>query len=224
MKKIILCIFLAVAGFSTYACMGQAAKPTQQPQQPYVAKDYSYLLGMEGISDKTLQIHFTLYHDLVKNTNQYLTLLNNYAKEGKAKTMQYDDLKRQFAFWFDGMRLHELYFSNLGKNKTSLDVKSPLYKRIEQDFGSFDAWKENFINTSLIVGDGWVILYKDPVSGKLINMWVSEHQNGHMAGGIPILVMDVWEHAYLLDYGIDTSGYIKAFLNNVNWNEVSKRF
>lgn len=124
MRKAIASVLLALAACSAM----KAAEPMAQVLQPYVAQDYSHLLGMPGISDKTLQMHFTLYQDLVKNTNHYLAILNQYAKKGGEKTVQYDDMKRNFAFWFDGMRLHELYFSNLGGNKTSLDVKSPLYK------------------------------------------------------------------------------------------------
>lgn len=235
MKKSIL--FLSTLAITTLYAESQPPTPSpftamfaQQAQvvtsstKPYVAKDFSNLLGMEGISDKTLKMHFKLYEGYVKNTNLLLDILNQYMNEGKEKTPQFGAINRRLSFEFDGMRLHELYFSNLGGSGTSLNPKSPLYQRIVQDFGSFEAWKQDFMNTGVIRGIGWVILYFDPVHDRLMNMWISEHQNGHMAGGNPILIMDVWEHAYLLDYGLDRMGYIKAFFNNINWNVVSKRY
>lgn len=208
-----------------------AASPSEQKQEgdtfsmePYVAKDFSYILGMPGFTDETLKMHFKLYEGYVKNTNLLLNILDQYTKEGKEQTPQFGAIKRRVAFEFDGMRLHELYFSNLGGKGTALSPSDPLYKRIVQDFGSFDAWKENFMNTGMIRGIGWVVLYMDPVRGRLLNMWIAEHENLHMAGGDPLLIMDVWEHAYLLDYGLDRMGYIKAFFNNIDWHVISDRY
>ncbi|MCB1181669.1 MAG: superoxide dismutase [Chlamydiia bacterium] len=191
---------------------------------PYAAKDFSTLLGMEGFSDYTLNTHFTLYKGYVKNTNLLLEILDQYMKEGKENTPQYAEIKRRVMWEFDGMRLHEDYFSNLGGKNASLDQNSPLYKRIVQDFGSYDRWKQDFVNTGAMRGIGWVVLYRDPVHERLMNTWISEHDKGHMAGGTPILIMDVWEHAYMLDYGLDRLSYIEAFFKNINWDVVSKRF
>jgi len=201
----------------------QQAKETASTES-YVAKDFSDLLGMPGFTDKSLEMHFKLYQGYVKNTNLVLSILDQYMKDGKELTPQFGAIKRRLGFEFDGMRLHELYFSNLGGKGTTLDQGSSLYQRIVQDFGSYNAWKENFMNTGMMRGIGWVILYLDPVHGRLMNMWISEHQDNHIAGGNPILIMDVWEHAYLLDYGLDRMGYIKAFFNNIKWNVVSNRY
>ncbi len=191
---------------------------------PYQSKDFSYLLGMEGFSDKALNIHFKLYQGYVQNTNILLGLIEQYMAEGKDKTPQYGEIKRRLMWEFDGMRLHEEYFGNLGGKGTSLSPDSPLYKRIERDFGSFEKWKNDFMATGVIRGIGWSILYLDPVTGRLINTWINEHDRGHLAGGTPILLMDVFEHAYILDYGLDRMGYIKAFFNNVNWDIVEERY
>jgi len=235
MKKYAL--LLAVFASSTLIAEPNLPKPSpfavmfaQQAQQqtastdPYTAKDFSHLLGMPGFSDNTLDMHFKLYQGYVKNTNLLLKILDQYMTEQKELTPQFGAIKRRLGFEFDGMRLHELYFSNLGGKGSSLDPNNPLYQRIVQDFGSFDAWKENFINTGMMRGIGWVILYLDPVHGRLMNMWISEHQDNHVAGGNPILIMDVWEHAYLLDYGLNRLGYIKAFWSNIDWDVVAKRY
>ena len=76
----------------------------------------------------------------------------------------------------------------------------------------------------MIRGVGWSVLYQDPIEGRLINTWIGEHQIGHLAGGTPLLIMDVWEHAFMLDYGTDRMAYIKAFFNNVNWEAAAERY
>ena len=176
----------------------------------YEARDFSNLQGMEGFSETLLNNHFTLYQNYVKNTNLLLEKLEALVQEGKDRTPEYAELKRRFGFEWDGMRLHEYYFDNLG-GKGSLDPGSALYKRIEQGFGSLDAWKKDFVSTGSMRGIGWVILYEDPTSGGLLNCWINEHEVNHLAGCAPILVMDVFEHAFMTDYGLNKAAYIEAF-------------
>jgi Fe-Mn family superoxide dismutase len=121
------------------------------------------------------------------------------------------------------MRLHELYFENLGGHD-ALDKADPLFQKIVKDFGSWEAWKKSFVSTGLIRGIGWVILYSDPQTGRLINTWINEHDLGHLAGGAPLLVMDVFEHAYITQYGLDRAKYISAFFDNIHWEKVSQRY
>jgi Fe-Mn family superoxide dismutase len=200
----------------------------QQKQAPpkvveYEPKDFSHLQGMEGFSDDLLKMHFTLYQGYVKNTNLLSKLIRDYAVEGKARDYPYQALKRRFGWEFDGMRLHELYFANLG-GKKPLNRSTSLYQLIVRDFGSFENWKEDFIATGMMRGIGWAILYFDPKADRLFNCWINEHDLGHLAGGDLILVMDVWEHAYITEYGLDRAGYIKSFFANINWDEVVSRF
>lgn len=190
----------------------------------YQAKDFSPLIGkMKGFSDSLLSMHFKLYQGYVKNSNELAKMLKEMRQKGQDKTIAYGALIRRFAWEFDGMFLHELYFENLGGTKP-LERKSHLHQKLEQDFGSFEAWQQNFMATGLIRGIGWVILYQDPIDGFLHNIWIDEHNINHIPGGKPILVMDVWEHAYITEYGLDRSKYIEAFFNNVDWDVVSKRF
>jgi Fe-Mn family superoxide dismutase len=196
----------------------------QTSMQPYKAKDFSHLLGMPGFSDNALTTHFKLYQGYVKNTNLILSILSQLVAEGKQSSPQYQELKRHLGWEFDGIQLHELYFSNLGGKDSKLDQNSALYKQIIKDFGSFEAWHKDFTETGMIRGVGWSVLYQDPIQGRLINTWIGEHDIGHLAGGKPILIMDVWEHAFMPDYGTDRMAYIKAFFENINWETVSKRF
>ncbi|MBS0604122.1 MAG: superoxide dismutase [Verrucomicrobia bacterium] len=189
----------------------------------FIAKEYSYLYGMPGFSDALLKMHFQLYQGYVKNTNLLLNRLRELEMQDKDQTYDYGALKRRLGWEWDGMRLHELYFENLGGHDP-LDKSDPLFLRIVKDFGSYDNWKKNFISTGLIRGIGWVILYRDPLSGRLFNTWINEHDLGHLAGGEPILVMDVFEHAYITQYGLDRGKYIGAFFDNIHWGKVSGRY
>jgi len=188
----------------------------------YSAKDYSNLFGMEGFSQTLLQNHFTLYQGYVTNTNKLSDLLAAMLKEGKAGTPEYSELKRRFGFEFNGMRLHEYYFENLG-GKTPLGKKGTLAKRLADAYGSYDAWEQDFRATGAMRGIGWVILYQDNVTGWLFNQWVNEHEVGHLAGCRPILVMDVFEHAFITDHGLKRADYIEAFFKNINWGVVAGR-
>jgi len=184
----------------------------------YQAKDYSYLIGIEGLSETLLKNHFTLYQGYVNNTNKLLELLNSKAKD--AANPEYAELKRRFGFEFNGMRLHEYYFENLicPTNKPEAVVK-----KLADAFGSYEAWEQDFKATGSMRGIGWAILYQDNVTGQLFNQWINEHESGHLAGGKPILVMDVFEHAFMTDYGLKRADYIAAFFKNINWEIVAKR-
>ncbi len=188
----------------------------------YQAKDFSSLLGMDGFSDNLLKNHFTLYQGYVTNTNKLLDILSEMAKSGKAQTPEFAELKRRLGFEFNGMRLHEYYFGNLGK-KSTLDKKGKLSKKIEEAFGSFENWQADFKATGLMRGIGWVVLYEDTQGQRLINQWINEHEVGHFAGCRVILVMDVFEHAYMLDYGLKRADYIEAFFKNIDWSAVEAR-
>jgi Fe-Mn family superoxide dismutase len=189
----------------------------------YQAKDYSKLIGMPGFSDDALNMHFTLYQGYVKNTNLLLEKLQKLSENGQQKTPEYSEMKRRLGWEFDGMRLHELYFENLG-GKTHLATSSPLYQKIQKSFGSYENWKEDFVGTGLMRGIGWSVLYQDPMSGALVNTWINEHDVGHLAGGTPLLIMDVFEHAYIPDYKLDRAKYIDAFFQNINWEAVNQRY
>jgi Fe-Mn family superoxide dismutase len=186
----------------------------------YTAKDYSNLIGMEGFSETLLKNHFTLYQGYVNNTNKLHELLNSKAKD--ATNPEYAELKRRFGFEFNGMRLHEYYFENLG-GKAPLDKSGTLAKTLADAFGSYDTWEQDFRATGAMRGIGWAILYQDDVTGQLVNQWINEHEIGHLAGGRPILVMDVFEHAFITDYGLKRADYIAAFFKNINWGVIEGR-
>jgi Fe-Mn family superoxide dismutase len=189
---------------------------------PYVAKDFGALVGMDGFSETLLKNHFTLYQGYVTNTNKLSDLLGGMLAEGKTATPEYAELKRRFGWEWNGMRLHELYFGNLG-GKGALDPASKLGKAVAAEFGSVEKWEGDFRAAGAMRGIGWVALYQDKEGGRLFNQWVNEHDVGNPAGASPIFVMDVFEHAFMVDYGLKRADYIAAFFRNVNWKAAEAR-
>ena len=198
------------------------AKTEKEEKMTYNAKDYNRLIGMEGFSDTLLKNHFTLYQGYVTNTNKLSDSLSQLLKEGKTGTPEYAELKRRFGWEFNGMRLHEYYFENLG-GKGGINKTGKLYQKLVQSFGSYEAWEKDFKATGTMRGIGWAVLYQDILSGNFINFWINEHDVGHPSGGMPILIMDVFEHAFMIDYGLKRADYIESFFKNIHWEEVEKR-
>lgn len=188
----------------------------------YAAKDFNRLLGMEGFSDTLLKNHFTLYQGYVTNTNKLLETLAQMLREGKVGTPEFAELKRRLGWEFNGMRLHEYYFENLG-GKGGLDKTSKLLKKISEDFGGYEPWEKELKAVGMMRGIGWAALYQDHLSGRLINFWINEHDAGHPAGCTPILILDVFEHAFMIDYGLKRADYVEAFFKNINWKTIEGR-
>lgn len=191
---------------------------------PYEAKDYSRLLGTAGFSDQLLNNHFTLYKGYVTNTNTLNERLSTLAKEGKNKTPEFAELKRRFGWEFNGMRLHEYYFGNMLRGGSNLDAGGRLMKRIIDEFGSYKDWEDDFKATGSMRGIGWTALYHDVQGGRLFNTWIDEHAVGHLSGATPLLIMDVFEHAFITDYGLKRADYIEAFFKAIDWKSAAGRF
>jgi len=184
------------------------------------------LSGLSGISDQTLEMHFKLYEGYVANTNTLNEKIGSLIGGGSISDMTtYSELTRRLGFEYNGMVLHEYYFENMKKGgNVDPEKQSNFYKAAEKSFGSYDIWKTDFVGVGKMRGVGWAICYQDPNSGLLSNHWITLHEVGNVAGFTPVLVMDVWEHAFLLDYKpADRPKYIEAFFSNIDWNAVDKR-
>lgn len=224
-------IYMAVASLAliifVYAGVPRADEKSNEstsiPITSIQARDFSNLIGMSGFSDTLLRNHFKLYQGYVKNTGAVIEKLNAMLVDKKCNTPEYAELKRRLGWEFNGILLHEYYFENLGSKK-QFDTNGAFHKKAIDDFGCFENWKQDFISTGLIRGIGWVVVYWDPRTNRLINVWVNEHDVGHITAAQPILVMDVFEHAYITDYNLDRTKYIEAFFENINWEVVEKRF
>lgn len=193
----------------------------------YNPKKFDHLLGFPGLSDELVKNHFSLYEGYVANVNKLNDALVVLEKEGKMGTPEYAEMNRRFGWEFNGMRLHELYFGNLTRTHADLvetHGNASLREAILKEWGSFDAWEKDFRAMGTMRGIGWIILYYDKEAGRLFNVWINEHDGGHLAGATPLLVMDVFEHAYITDYGIKRAEYIEVFMRGIDWGVVGERF
>jgi len=189
----------------------------------YNSKVYDHLVQLPGFSKQSIQTHLGLYQGHVNNTNLLAELMREGLAVGKSGTIEWAEMKRRFAWEFNGMRLHEAYFENLTPTAMALDRQSQLYKKIEEDFGRYELWEQGFKGTGGMRGIGWVILAFDALTGRLFNVWLDDHDIGLLVGTRPLLVMDMFEHAYLFDYGLKRQDYEEAFFNVIDWQKVENR-
>jgi superoxide dismutase, Fe-Mn family len=197
--------------------------------EPRTYKPQTFNLSdLTGISNETLEMHFKLYEGYVTNTN---TLNEKIAALVTAEGVRpenmaaYSELTRRLGFEYNGMVLHEYYFGNMKRQGGDDPERSSGFRKsVERVFPSFEQWKADFTSVGKMRGVGWAICYLDPRTGFVSNHWIDLHETGNVAGFVPLLVMDVWEHAFLLDYKpAERPKYIEAFLSNVDWEAVDSR-
>lgn len=184
----------------------------------YQEKEYSNILNINGLSSELLKNHFDLYRGYITNTNKLAEELVSLSKD----SVSYAELNRRFGWEFNGMRLHELYFENISTNPCAIDACPDIFNKIQLDFGSYDKWREDFKATALMRGIGWVILYHDRWQDRLFNVWIEEHSNGHLAGCRPLLVIDLFEHAFM-PAGVRKPDYVDIILNSFDWSSAESR-
>jgi Fe-Mn family superoxide dismutase len=189
----------------------------------YILKDWKHLLGLDGLSEDLLLNHFALYESYVNNVNALDAKLRDLLAKDHGPTPEFAELKRRFGWEWNGMRLHELYFENLTKKQVHTEG-STLHQKVVAQFGSAEQWEKEFRAIAAMRGIGWVVLTFDAASDTLYNVWIGEHDGGHLAGTTPLLVMDVFEHAFALDYGIKRAVYTEVFFGAIDWQVVSDRF
>jgi Fe-Mn family superoxide dismutase len=194
---------------------------------PYRPKPFN-LHGLNGISDRTIDMHFKLYEGYVKETNKLNEKIGEFLSDGKVDQEEmpaYSELTRRLGFEYNGMVLHEYYFGNLKKGGSGDPGRHSAFAHAtEESFGGYDIWKADFMGVGKMRGVGWAICYQNPVNHRLSNHWITLHEIGNVAGFVPALVMDVWEHAFILDYQpSERAAYIDAFFSNIDWKAVEDR-
>ena len=188
-------------------------------ENEYKADELKISKDLDGITKKMIDEHFKLYQGYVKKANEIQKKIKEADKsEANASYSFIGELKRQETFSVNGMKLHEVYFGHLGGDGVP---KGELVKMIEKDFGSLDSWKEDMIATGLCAR-GWAILAYDYRDNKLHNYGSDAHNIGAVWGAIPLIVLDVYEHAYFIDYGVNRKDYINSFFKNLDWDFANK--
>ncbi|TSC71117.1 MAG: superoxide dismutase, Fe-Mn family [Parcubacteria group bacterium Gr01-1014_49] len=190
----------------------------------YIAKQFN-LPALQGISEKQIKVHLALYEGYVKQANfimEKIKALKEADAEGNAYLI--NELRRRFAFEFDGMRMHEYYFEQFEGEKGG-DRTSALAKAAEEKYGSGENFIAHIKEVAGSRGIGWVVVYADPRGETLHTVFVNDHELGQLAGLPVILALDLWEHAFMVDYvPAEKKNYVDAFLANLNWSVVEKRF
>lgn len=194
--------------------------------KPFIQKTFN-IPPLTGISTKNIEEHLKLYAGYVKNANLILEKIpqyQGYVAEDTFAPSVVSELQRRFSFEFDGMRNHEYYFSQF-EGGYVFSVDGLLKAKITETWGSFEAWFVQFKELAMTRGVGWAMLYYDKESDRLLHTWVEEQHLGHLTGLSPILVLDMWEHAYVYDYPTsEKKKYIEAFFANLNWSVVEENF
>ena len=206
----------------------------------YTPKTFN-LPTLEGLSEKQIKVHLALYDGYVKHVNLITEKLAA-VREGKLELDPYviAELRRRFAFEFNGMRMHEYYFEQCEGHQTSLTTDGALAKAIAEKYSSTSlttggekSLEAHIREVATMRGIGWVVVYADPTvnsstpltAGTLHTVFVNDHEIGQLAGLPILLALDLWEHAYMVDYApVDKKNYINAFFTNLNWGVVEKRF
>ncbi len=186
----------------------------------YLVQEQLKPRGLKGISDDQIEEHWALYKGSMQNVNGLLEELGR----AEVGSRHWAELRRRAGFEFDGMVLHEYYFGNLAAGM-EMNKQGARAAALARGWRTIGQWRHDFSETGAMRAIGWAILYHDPLTDRLFNWWITEHEVSHPGGLNPILVLDVCEHAYMVDHGAGGRGqYIAAFLENVSWPVVEQRF
>ena len=188
----------------------------------YTAKTFTFG-ALEGLSQKQLDVHIKLYEGYVKFLNTLETVQADMMKDVEKNAYALGEVTRRIGFEFNGMRMHEYYFSQWEGESSPIGGK--LAEELSAQYGSLDGWKAQFTGVSLMRGIGWAVLSYDPIGKKFINHFVADHELGQLNGLTTILALDMWEHAYMVDYTpAEKAKYIEAFFKNLNGAIPTERF
>ena len=179
--------------------------------------------ALDGISQKQLDVHVKLYEGYVKFINVIEDQQAELLKDSEKNAYALAEVTRRIGFEFNGMRMHEHYFSQW--EGAASPVSDELEKALVAQYGSVDAWMARFKGVAMMRGVGWAILSWDPVGKQFVNHFVADHELGQLNGLTTILALDMWEHAYMVDYvPAEKAKYVDAFFKNLNGATVSQRF
>lgn len=180
---------------------------------------------LKGLSAKQLEVHLGLYAGYVKHVNLCRELIADLSNDKEKNAFAITELRRRFSFEFDGMRMHEYYFEGFEEGSKEIDDGSSLKAAVSEKYDDWNGFIEHFTTIGMSRGIGWAVLYFDPRGNTPHIAWISDHELGTLAGLPIILAMDMWEHAFMVDYlPSEKKKYIEAYLSNLNWSVVEERF
>ena len=180
---------------------------------------------LDGLSKNAVDQHLALYAGYVKNFNAISGSMADLMQDSVKNAHALAELERRLPFEFNGARLHEYYFEQWEVGAQPIGAGGALGAALAKQFGSYDAWEKQFRMVAAMRGLGWAILCFDPAQKTFHNVWIEQHHQGHFAALPIILALDVWEHAFVIDYGTTGRGkYIDACFKNYNWSVMEERY
>lgn len=182
--------------------------------------------SLHGLSEKQIATHLSLYEGYVKHVNLLRETIHNLEKTDKEKyAFAIMETRRRLGFEFDGMRMHEYYFTQFEGGHHEPEETSPFTEATKEKYGSQNAFLDHLQTVAMTRGIGWTVLYQD-IEGKTIHTaWVGDHEIGQLAGLPILLALDMWEHAFMVDYlPAEKKQYVDAFFKNLNWKTIEERF
>jgi len=198
---------------------------SEKINEAFAAQPKKFNIVTDFLSEENINNHIELYEDYLDKFNLTSTRVDA-ADKSSAHTnhSDYRSFKVDETFNMNGAYLHELYFANIGDNQSRIAMDSLSYMRLNRDFGTFDDWQRDFIACGKSSRCGWVITYLNMYTQTYMNCFVDLHADNVPVGMYPIIVVDMWQHAYYKDYLKDSGTYLTAMMKQLKWSVIENRF
>ena len=191
--------------------------------ESYVAQEKKFKINTDFLSQANIGNHIELYKGYVQKFNELSAQLDSASRDANSNHSPYRSLKIDETYNLNGAYLHELYFYNIGDPNSKIQMDSLAYMRLSRDFGTFDDWQRDFIACAQSSRCGWAITYLNMYTQSMMNCVVDFHAQNVPVGMYPIVVMDLWQHAYYKDYLKDSKTYVNAMMKQLRWSAIEKR-
>lgn len=193
--------------------------------ESFMAQPKQFSVRTDFLSPGNVQNHIELYEGYVENFNKTSMQLDSVDRsEVNSNNSPYRAYKIDETYNMNGAYLHELYFANIGDAQSRISMDSLSFMRLNRDFGSFDDWQRDFIACGMASRCGWVVTYLNIYTQSYMNCAIDLHSEHVPVGMYPVIVMDVWQHAYYRDYLKDVKSYMTAMMKQLRWSVIEKRF
>ena len=189
-----------------------------------VAQQKTFDVKTDFLSDANITNHIDLYKKYIEDFNQISAKLDSVSRDSNSNHSEYKNLKHDETYNLNAAYLHELYFANIGDGNSQITTDALSYMRLSRDFGSFDNWQKDFIACCQSSRCGWVITYLNTYTQSYMNCVVDLHSQNVPVGMYPVIVMDMWQHAYYKDYLKESKTYVNAMMKQLRWSVIEKRF
>ena len=203
----------------------ESLKTPKVLNEAFVGQEKKFNIVTDLMSDKNIDNHIALYRGYIENFNKTSAKLDSVDRSNvNSNHSEYRNLKLDEIYNLNGTYLHEQYFANIGDNNSQINMDTLAYMRLNRDFGTFDDWQKDFIACSLSSRCGWSITYLNFYTQSYMNCFIDLHTKDVPAGMYPVIVMDMWQHAYYKDYLKDAKTYLIGMMKQLNWAVIEERF